>query len=78
MKMDGITKLLIGQLTKQWIPATIPDGYKMVDAEVTAPPPMAKEFSDLIEKKEAGIDADEETYEKLKALGLKPKRKIVP
>eukprot|EP01083_Nonionella_stella_P190682 706175_1 len=51
MKMDGITKLLIGQLTKQWISAIIPDNVSIIDKQVAPPPPMSKEFSDLIEKK---------------------------
>ena len=60
------------------MPANIPDDVKTMDKEAAAPPPMAKEFSDLIEKKEGIGDADEETYEKLKALGLRVKKKVKP
>ena len=46
-----------------------------MDKEAAPPPPMAKEFADLIEKEDGG-DVDDETYEKLKALGLRIKKKI--
>lgn len=60
------------------MPATIPDGVKIVDKEADPPPAMAKEFADMIERKEDAGDADDETYEKLKALGLKVKKKVKP
>eukprot|EP01083_Nonionella_stella_P013192 37207_1 len=79
MKMDGVPKLLMAQLTKQWLPATVPDGIKCVDRQVAPPPPLPKAFRHLIESKtDDDDDRNEEHYQMLKDLGLKPKKKIIP
>lgn len=66
-------------LSIEWIPATIPNGVDIVDRDAAPPPPMAKAFVHLIESREFGMDQlEQEKWAKVKALGLRPKKKVIP